>query len=81
MDMLKILMDTPAKVWVTGQAINIISLRGQSTWNFVNETRNYENEEDMLIFYHLLQCCGSGFVWIRIDFGRLNPDPDPGVQK
>ncbi len=24
---------------------------------------------------------GSGSAWIRIDFGRLNPDPDPGWQE
>jgi hypothetical protein len=41
-----------------------------------------KTEGKMLIFYHLLQCCGSGFVGIRIDFGPLNPnpDPDPGVK-
>jgi hypothetical protein len=28
-------------------------------------------------------CCGSGsgYTWIRIDLGRLDPDPDPGAQK
>jgi hypothetical protein len=30
-------------------------------------------------------CCNDCFVfgsaWIHIDFGRLDPDPDPGGQK
>ncbi len=25
--------------------------------------------------YSAYQCCGSGSTWIRIDFGRLDPDP------
>jgi hypothetical protein len=31
----------------------------------------------------LLQCCGSGSgsAWIRVDFGRLDPNTDPGGQK
>jgi hypothetical protein len=35
------------------------------------------------------QCCGSGSAWIRIDVGRLDPDPEekkihkkiPGIEK
>jgi hypothetical protein len=30
---------------------------------------------------HRYQCCGSGSACIRINFGRLYPDPDPGGQK
>jgi len=32
-------------------------------------------------FFRLKQCSGSGSAWIHIDFGRLDPDPDPGRQK
>jgi hypothetical protein len=29
----------------------------------------------------LFQSGGSGSAWIRIHFGRMDPDPDPGGQK
>jgi hypothetical protein len=28
-----------------------------------------------------MHCFGSGYAWTRIDFGGLDPDPDPGGQK
>jgi hypothetical protein len=27
---------------------------------------------------HNHQCVGSGSAWVRIDFGRLDPDPEQG---
>ena len=31
--------------------------------------------------YHYRQCRRSGSAWIRINLGRLDPDPDPGEGK
>jgi hypothetical protein len=32
------------------------------------------------ILRSIIHCFGSGSAWIRIDFGRLAPDPDPDGQ-
>ncbi len=54
---------------------------GRLTLYRVLPNEEYIASCDVYKTYGFFQCCGSGSARIRIHFGQLDPDPDPGGPK